>query len=310
MDKNIILEHIRYINQNNGMPEEAAKEIEALIDVIFADPDFEAKCDFLAVDFWDLHGKSIWSVGEKEAEVYDLAKEKGVNGDLLCLVMAEIVSLQAKKNFLEKGFSEEHYLAQTYDIAIWAKTCMNMTGHWGINRQYGWVTNSLRGITVSRLGRLQFELVPMNGSGIGQVINGIEIKEDTPMINIHIPEGDSLTKEKRLDAYKRAYKFYNCEGMAAFACSSWLLYPKQEEFLPATSNILDFMHDFRITYSEDNNGDMWRVFGSAWRPKDNNWDLLPENTGLQRAYKAWLKKGGSGGEAFGIFLFDGEKIYK
>ncbi len=302
MEKNVILEHVRYINANNGMPEAAAEQIEAMLDVIFADEDFAARCEVLAVEFWESY--------ETEKVIYELAEAKGVCGDMLCLVMAEIVSIKAKENFLAKGLSEEHYLVQTYDMAVWAKTCLNCKGHYGIDHQYYWVTNSLRGLTVSRLGRLQFELVPMNGYGYGQVINGVEINADTPMINIHIPEGDSLTKEKRLDAYKRAYEFFKCEGMACFACSSWLLYEKHFEFLPEKSNILDFMRDFRITHSEDDNGgDLWRVFGGAWRPKDDNWDLLPQNTGLQKAYAQWLKNGGKSGQAFGLFLFDGENIY-
>ena len=34
-------------------------------------------------------------------------------------------------------------------------------------------------------------------------------------------------------------------------CHSWLLYPDNEKFYPKGSNIIDFMHDFEIIHSVD-----------------------------------------------------------
>ena len=90
-------------------------------------------------------------------------------------------------------------------------------------------------------------------------------------------------------------------------CSSWLLDPKQKEFLPEHSNVLKFMNDFQVYRNEDyeNFPDGWRIFGDAWGlPVEQ----LPEKTGLQRAYKKWLLAGNRGGRGWGFLLFDGEKI--
>ena len=93
-----------------------------------------------------------------------------------------------------------------------------------------------------------------------------------------------------------------------FVCESWLLYPKHKDFLPATSNIVSFVEDFNILKMREGNGEMHRVFGSAWPPADNNYDLLPQDTSVRRAFVNRFKSGETAGGGFGVFIFDGENI--
>ena len=137
---------------------------------------------------------------------------------------------------------------------------------------------------------------------------GIKLYAKSRVINIHIPEGDTLTTEKRLDSYKKAYNFFKQTGHAVFVCDSWLLYPDNLNILPENSNTSDFLLDFqpldiRQTYDF---GDGWRIFGvgkSSLRPAE-----LPRETSMQKAFAEWFDKGKKAGNAYCILIFDGEKI--
>ena len=69
------------------------------------------------------------------------------------------------------------------------------------------------------------------------------------------------------------------------------------------------MDDFEIVGSAEKEGfpNGWRVFGKY---SDLPYDQLPRDTSLRRAYADWLIDGNPGGDAFGVFVFDGEKILR
>lgn len=160
-------------------------------------------------------------------------------------------------------------------------------------------------------GRFQYEVRKYDFDFDFITRTGHRVRRGDTLINFHIPSsGVPLTDEVRLSSYKEAYKHFVHlfpDGKVIFCCGSWLLYPKHREFLPENSNILKFMSDFEIvSWSEyDHFSNDWRVFDKyAGLP----YDQLPRDTSLRRAYADWLVKTGKGGDAFGVIVFDGEKI--
>lgn len=301
MDKILVLNHIREINDFVKMPDEPRALIEEMIEKIAADEDFERKCN-------GLQGYLFATRNGRRDFLDELAQEKNVDNDMLALTLCELFSIEMKNLYIRRNWPMDVYYDSLLDLPIWARVCLDQTGKWGINSGFfGWITLALTGVVV-RLGRLQFELIYCNESCLPQTIAGVEIKKGAHVINIHIPEGDGITKEKRLDSYRKAYNFFNQTGNAVFVCHSWLLYPEHRDFLPPTSNILSFIDDFHLYNVYQGYGELWRVFGSAWPPANKNYDLLPQRSSVQRAYVERLKSGGCSGGAFGMFVFDGENI--
>lgn len=202
--------------------------------------------------------------------------------------------------FKEKGIDDKIYLDSLIDLRIWANTCMKNYGEWGM-REFEWLSNALRG-KLYRLGRLQFEQVPLEYCGYDK--HGVDYNEGDIVIGVHIPEDGRMSKEERLDSYKQAYQMFH---NPVFVCETYLFYPKQYDFLSPESNIVAFMNEFDIVYSEENKEmkDMWRIFGMRDNYAPEN---LPKDTSLQRAYAEHLTKTGRNGMGYGIMVFDGEKI--
>ena len=76
-----------------------------------------------------------------------------------------------------------------------------------------------------------------------------------------------------------------------------------------SSNIVSFMHDFDIIYSEETSDfdNAWRIYGADGnKPADQ----LPRNTSIQRAYADWLQNGNKAGWGYGVFLFDGRRFVR
>ncbi len=209
------------------------------------------------------------------------------------------------KRYKRKGISDEIYYKTLEDLKWKLLECYECEEVWGT-----FVAGWYRGFFVMNrfgLGRLQFEKSRFGEKRYEK--NGLVLRKGSRVIGFHIPSAGPLTKESRIDAYKRAYKFYGGKNgkPMAFVCGSWLLYPPHREFLPEGSNILDFMDDFDIIKYEDKKDfhDGWRVFGKY---SDAPLDQLPENTSLQRAFAKRLREGKPTGSGYGVFFFDGEKI--
>ena len=206
----------------------------------------------------------------------------------------------------EKGIPEEVFWNSMADLRYKLLECRAVHGIWGTFVGY-WFPQYY---TMERfgLGRLQYQIAPFT---LGDYRHGGDlIRSGDRSYQVHIPSAGPLTREKRMESYRRAYAFFRHElgsGPMVLTCESWLLYPENEKFLPEGSNIVDFMHDFHIVRSEpsDTFSDAWRVFG-----KDSVLpvDRLPVKTSLQRAYVKWLGDGNKTGYGYGVLLFDGERI--
>ncbi|MFA6948235.1 MAG: acyltransferase domain-containing protein [Eubacteriales bacterium] len=231
-----------------------------------------------------------------------LAEKYSIEPYGLALAFTILYSATMRRNYCEKGYDEEIFYDSLRDLTIWSKVCRRDFGVWGL-REYDWLSNQLR-CEIFRLGRLQFHYQKFECDSFTK--SGHTVRRGDTVINMHIPEGDPLTVESRLDAYRRAYEFFCC---GTFVCDSWLLYPKHEQFLPKNSNVLSFMHDFDII-KDSESGDlhnMWRIWG-----RHENYDpqTLARDTSFRRAYADWLSETGKTGDGYGVFFFDGMNIIK
>ena len=210
--------------------------------------------------------------------------------------------------YRERGVDEEIYWTSMHDLKWKFHECLeryNIPGSFVAN----WFPRFFH-MTRFALGRLQFEHANFNADSYCAC--GVELKRGDPVINIHIPSAGPLTKESRMDSYRRAYRFYKKDfagDILPIVCHSWLLYSAHREFLPAHSNILSFMDDFDILFSREEEigsfGNAWRVFGAA---ADRPMDTWPEDTSLRRAFLTRLRAGKPVGNGYGVILFDGENI--
>jgi len=216
----------------------------------------------------------------------------------------------AAKELLEqyraKGIAEEIYWDSMRDLLWKFRECLDVHGVPG-SFVAPWFAGFYR-MNRFALGRLQFEHAAFREEEYSRC--GLTLHKGDDVINVHIPSSGPLTKESRLDAYRRAYEFYKGEfptKIMPIVCSSWLLYPAHREFLPEKSNILSFMEDFDIiSFSEKQEfSDAWRVFGSHAAKDPSEW---PRDTSLRRAYAERVCAGKPVGGGYGVILFDGEKI--
>ncbi len=210
--------------------------------------------------------------------------------------------------YYERGIPEEIFWRSMDDLRCKLLECKECKGVWG-TFVGGWF-NRFYELTRFGLGRFQFELNTYSGE-TRHLKGGFTVKEDDLIVGFHIPSsGISLTDEVRYDSYRRAFNFYKDAfggGPVLFECGSWLLYSGNKEILPPTSNVLRFIDDFEIIRSRDKDefGDAWRVFGKyADLPPVE----LPRDTTMRKCFADRLIAGKKTGDAYGIIVFDGEKI--
>ncbi len=286
-------EYVKWLNTEIGMPDEAAKICEEYFDKILGDAEFPALRDkFFAGD-------------DITAEKTAMAERLGLHIHTYDMVLSEVLTLRMKEIYAERGYPDEIFRDSVRDLAIWTKVCMRDDKIVG-NSHFGWCSHQLR-CNMFRIGRMQFHLIKYAGEEYS--VGNYSVKPGDTVVNMHIPEGDSLTWEKRIDSYRRAYKFF--EGKYnTFTCSSYLFYKGHYDILPKNSNILAFMGDFHLyNFTEElDEHNLWRIFDKreSYDPK-----TLPRDTGLRRAYAEHIEKNGPlFGGASGVFFFDGENIVK
>lgn len=211
------------------------------------------------------------------------------------------------ENYKKHNISEQIFWDSMDDFRCKLLECHEVKGVWGTFVP-NWYDLFL---TMERfaLGRFQYEEIKYDGERYSK--NGIEINPGDRVYNFHIPSsGKKIDKPARMDSYARAYEFFGCRQKGEhliLVCTSWLLYKEHEKFLPAYSNILDFMSDFDIVLSKstENFDDSWRVFGKYHNLPLQQW---PTDTSLRKAIVDHLLAGGKMGYGKGIIVFDGEKI--
>jgi hypothetical protein len=211
------------------------------------------------------------------------------------------MSRTLKRRYKERGIDESVFVHTMRDLYYKSEECKAMYDIVG-----SFVSDWFIGFFIlSRFGfgRLQFELIPF-----GKEFENEELSlcADSRVINIHIPRtGTPLTPQACEEAYAQAAAFFRDElqDEIVFHCSSWLLYPEHEHFLPESSNLLSFAERFTIIESGeygDDHPNLWRLFD---QPYHGDPKALPEDSSLRRAYKKWLLEGNKTGWGTGVFVY-------
>ena len=239
-------------------------------------------------------------------ELNSLSQKMGVHSYTMHFLFYMYCSESLLAKYKSAGIPEDIFWNSMLDLNCKLFECHNMYGIWG-TFVASWFPKFF---TMERfgLGRLEYEHSSFQYDSYTK--SGYTVHKGDKVYNIHIPSAGPLTREKRINSYQKAFDFYKHElngRPMVFVCNSWLLYPKNELFFPEGSNLIDFMHDFKIVASTEQDvfSDAWRVFGKDYKQSIED---LPIHTSLQKAYVNWLKKGNKTGTGYGVMLFDGEKI--
>ena len=113
------------------------------------------------------------------------------------------------------------------------------------------------------------------------------LQQGDPVIRIHIPKGESFSKEKVDDSLVMARQRY---PKAHFICDSWLLDPMLDEVLEEQSNCVQFMRRFKkFPLSQGTPQIYERVFGfGATREDILQWNCT---TRLQQRVQTLVRQG-------------------
>lgn len=157
-----------------------------------------------------------------------------------------------------------------------------------------WLSLHLRG-AIYELGRLQFERGRLgNTTSQGMIAAGVDCRHGDDVLSVHIPAFSGPMDPAACDAsIARAVEFFPRhfpeEHPVYAVCHSWLMDDDLREYLPATSNIIQFLDRFQISYrwGENDAGILRFVFGRS----DLALDDYPQTTTLERAVIAHIKAG-------------------
>lgn len=299
----IYQDHIRLVMDRTGFPEEA----KACFHRIFQRIQTE---DALRKAYYRILNTYLYECPDMKLEsaldrVTTLAADYGENQ--FSMHMAFILSCTPRMYQLyeEEGIPEEIYWDSVEDLKYKLIECMECKGVPGTfvgSWFHGWFR-----LKRFALGRFQYEPICYDFGAPVTLPSGDVLMPGTPVANMHIPaSGIPLTDAVRNDSYRRAYEFLSRRfqsNQVYLCCSSWLLFARHREFLPAHSNILKFMNDFHLTCSLEDTcfHDAWRVYGHY---ADGPVEDYPEDSSMQRAFKNWLLQGNHTGSGWGCMLLE------
>ena len=203
---------------------------------------------------------------------------------------------QLAARYAERGIPEKILTDTLADVPTWTNTHSSIQ-----NTLYGgelsWLKRHLD-FKIFRLGRLQFCMAPAEHD-----IPEANVRAGDPVLEIHIPDGGSMSPEACDDSIAQAREFfatyfpdyhYRC-----FTCHSWLLDTTLKDFLRPDSNILHFQSRFTITEEEKRDSILRYVF--AWNTTRANIKTFPAETSFAAKVKAHILGGGSFYVALGFF---------
>ena len=230
-------------------------------------------------------------------EVDEAAAAAKVNRYTAELLLFLLLTRPLRIYYENRGIPMEIWHDSCMDLHWKLMECRQIHGVWG--SFVAWWFPGFFDLTRFALGRFQFELIdfPAEYEASGRT----KPEGMTRAINVHIPSCGPLKREECLESYHQAAEFFADAfpgENVAFCCESWLLFEPHREFLAADSGIVTFMNDYDIVLQEKSDDDLWRVFHCEYHGEP---ETLPEDTQLQKAYKAWLAAGKEPGYGYGIF---------
>ncbi len=213
-------------------------------------------------------------------EMYKCA-ENGTDDILMDNLLSSLQKCEeVSKLYAEKNISEKIMIDTLYDITVWAKNCLRENKKIGL-AETGWTVNHLA-MEIFRLGRLQYKF-----GKCGRDIPKYGLKEDSPIMEVHVPQNGSFDIDSIHSSFDKAAEFfdeyYPEYKYDYYICESWLFDFNMKNFLKPEANIIKFQNEFDVVSYHEDNSAVRRLF------------VLNENTGrssLQNAVENHLKNGG------------------
>lgn len=234
-------------------------------------------------------------------------KKDRKRGAALCLAAALLISEDAFSRYRALGIPEEVFYDTFGDISVWVETAKREERIDGL-LEISWIRHCLY-LNIFKLGRMQYQFYKTDyipsGLSLFQIAKA-PIKNKMPVLNIHIPEGGRLEFSECKSSVDTARKFFADffpdYGYKGFVCDSWLLDPRNGEFMNPESNIMKFPDLFCTVFKthKTNKEIIRRLWGA--QNERRNYILLPEDTDLQRRTKKYLLSGGKTGSGYGFIL--------
>lgn len=197
------------------------------------------------------------------------------------------------------GLSRKFFIENNLDIALWLHDYRQKSGEIGVE-EIEWLAKTVD-MRIFRLGRLQFELLPLDRK---LCVGGRCFEEDDLAINMHVPAGKPLDFHACSASVQESFVFFH--GITPlYLCSSWLCNPTLIGLVKPGGNIEKFCRRFSAieTYHDSRQAEE-RVFGKV----SEDAAAYPEDTSLQRHLKRYLLNGKRLGETLGAFVFDDRKF--
>ena len=246
---------------------------------------------------YDLH------YGERAEKMKELSALAGIDAREGWLILYVSMLPRLRHYFEENHIPDKLFIDIIPDLRYKLRECMLVEGVCGLMESAvgAWYGLLFR-CKLLCFGRLQFVF---QEAKFACECDGVKIKEDTPVLNIHIPRtGGKLDREGVLTAYREAAAYYASafgNQPIIMTCASWMLFPRHEEFLSPDSNMMRFYRDFTLVASGeyDNYSSVWRVFDCYYT---GNADGLPMDTSLRRAYAEMIRKGEKTGWGRGVIV--------
>ena len=191
------------------------------------------------------------------------------------------------------GISKEDSRAILADLGRNIRVHRKRYGVGGLGVSF-WLTLHFRGM-IYQLGRLQFERSMMRGR-ISESLraSGVVCSPEDPVLSLHIPDFlGPLSPEECDRSIEMARRFFDGhfpdEQFEYAVCHSWLLDPQLADYLPDSSNIVQFQRRFTLAdaRSDADTSIVQFVFG----PVPENINDLPRRSSLERAVARHLQSG-------------------
>ena len=231
-------------------------------------------------------------------------REKGAP---VCLAAALLISEDAYKQYKKLGIPDEVFYDTFSDISVWVNTAKREENIDGLLEVW-WIRHILY-LNMFKLGRMQYQFYKtdyiLSGLSPLQALKA-PIKNKSRVLNIHIPEGARLDYSECEKSVLLARKFFSEHfpeyDYKGFVCDSWLLDPRNTEFMSADSNIMKFSNLFcTVLKPHKNNKEIIRRLWGKQNEK-TDFSLLSEDTDLQKRTKKYLLSGGKTGNGYGFIL--------
>ena len=239
-------------------------------------------------------------------EMKSLAEKNGVHPMTGYLLMYISMLPLLQRKYEEKGIPEDIFFATIPDLRYKMTEGYLVDGVYGISEgaATGWYPSIFRARTLTFC-RLQFVF---SKACFECEVDGVKVEKDTPVLHIHIPRtGTKIDRESILASYRRAAEYYAPffgENPIVMTTRTWMFFPRHAEFLPESSNMMQFYYDFRLVDSGEyeDYSQLWRLFDCRYT---GDVDALPQNTTLRRAYADLVRRGEKTGWGRGVMIYRG-----